>query len=178
MHPRTLLPAGLAAGALLLAACGGDDPAGTGADRAFAGAMVPHHTSAIEMAELARERGESAFVRRLAEDVVRSQRAEIETLRREDAELAEAGVERGDLGVPAHAMGMDMDMQALETARPFDRAFMEEMTVHHQGAVAMARAELERGEDPELQALARSIIAEQEREIRAMRAQLARTAPA
>ena len=114
-------------------------------------------------------------MRRLAEDVIRSQRAEIETLRREDAELAGAGVERGELGVPAHAMGMEMDMQALETARPFDRAFMEEMTVHQQGAITMARAELERGADPELQALARSIIAEQEREIRAMRARLARS---
>ena len=175
MHPRKLLPAAVAAGALLLAACGGQDVAGNGADRAFAADMVPHHASAVDMAEVALDRGESAFVRRLARDVIRSQTAEIETLRREDAELAEAGVDRGDLGVPAHMMGMDMDMRALQTAEPFDRRFMEMMTVHHQGAIAMARAELERGEDPELQALARSIIAEQERETRAMRAQPARS---
>ena len=174
MHSRTFLPAGLAAGALLLAACGGDDPAGSGADRAFAGAMVPHHRSAVEMAEVALDRGERPFVRRLARDVIRSQTAEIETLRREDAELAEAGVERGDLGVPAHAMGMDMDAGALRGADPFDRAFMEMMTEHHRGAIAMARAELERGEDPELRGLARSIVAEQEREIREMRAELGR----
>ena len=184
MHHRKALPAALAAGALLLAACGGgDDPAGTGtgtgtgADRAFAAAMVPHHESAVDMAEIALRRGESAFVRGLARDVVRSQTAEIATLRREDAQLAEAGVERGALGVPAHMTGMDMDAAELRTAERFDRAFMEMMTEHHRGAIAMARAELGRGEDPQLRELARSIIAEQEREIREMRDQLAR-APA
>ncbi len=174
MHLKGL-PAALAAGTVLFAACGGDDPAGNGADRAFAGDMVPHHESAVDMAEVALRRGESAFVRGLAQAVIRSQTAEITTLRREDAELADAGVERGELGVPAHMTGMDMETAELRTAEPFDRAFMEMMTVHHRGAVEMARAELERGEDPELRELARSIIAEQEREIRAMRAQLART---
>lgn len=174
MKLRTAVPAVLAAAALVLAACGSDAPAGTGADRAFAADMVPHHEGAIEMADVAVRRGESAFVRDLATTIARDQAEEIRTLRREDAQLADAGVGRGELGVPAHMTGMDMDAGMLRSADPFDRAFLEMMIPHHQGAIEMARAELDRGEDPELQALARTIITEQEREIRAMRAQLAR----
>ena len=142
-------------------------------DRAIIDAMVPHHQGAVEMAQVAADRSRDPFVRRLAAQIMRSQTAEIATLRREDAELAEAGVERGDLGVPHHMQGMDMDPQALRTADPVERAFFEQMLPHHEGAIVMARAELERGDDPELRALARTIIADQQREIAAMRERLA-----
>ena len=69
-------------------------------------------------------------------------------------------------------MGMGEDAASLKTADPFDRAFLEMMLPHHSSAVAMAKTELARGEDPELKALAQKIIDAQEREIRAMRQQL------
>lgn len=56
--------------------------------------MIPHHESAIEMAEVAHDRGESRFVKQLADDIVGTQNSEIETLRAQDAELEEAGVEQ------------------------------------------------------------------------------------
>ena len=43
-----------------------------------------------------------------------------------------------------------MKMGALKDAKPFDRAFIDEMIPHHQGAIRMARAELAKGSDPEL----------------------------
>ncbi len=49
--------------------------------------MIPHHESAVEMAEVAQRQGEGAFVRGLAEDIIRTQQAEIATLRREDGAL-------------------------------------------------------------------------------------------
>jgi uncharacterized protein (DUF305 family) len=142
--------------------------AGNRTDRAFVAAMVPHHQSAVEMAKIAQQRGESAFVKQLADDIVTTQTEEIATLRREDEALDTAGVENGSLGVPEHAMGMNDDPAELRTAQPFDESFLQMMVPHHEGAIEMAKAELAKGQDPELKALAQQIIDAQEREISEM----------
>ena len=177
---RKLLPAVLAAGALVLAACGGEgeengargDARGNGIDRGFVAEMVPHHQSAVEMAKIAQRRGESAFVKKLADDIVTSQSTEIRTLRREDEALDVAGIKRERLPMPAGMMGMDDDPKALEGADPFDRAFIEMMIPHHKGAIEMAKVELAKGEDPELKALAQDVVDAQTREIQAMERRL------
>ena len=173
---RSSLIAAAAAAALAIAGCGDDDDgtsgagagAANGVDRAFVQEMIPHHESAVAMAEIAAERAESSFVRELAADIAATQAKEIAVLRAEDRELAEAGVEPGDLGVPSHEMGMDDDPDELRTADPFDEAFVRMMIPHHEGAVTMARALLERGGDPELRSLAEAIVEAQEAEIEAM----------
>jgi len=169
-----------AAGALAVAGCGDDDSsttpaseaAGNGVDRAFVADMIPHHESAIEMAKIAQKRGTSMFVKDLADDIVDTQSDEISTLRGEDEALETAGVKSGSLGVPDHMTGMDDDPAELETADPFDKAFIEMMVPHHEGAIEMAKAELAKGADPELKALAQDIIDAQQREITAMREHL------
>jgi hypothetical protein len=55
-----------------------------------------------------------------------------------------------------------------------DVAFVQGMIPHHQGAIDIARIVLEHGTDPENQALARAIIANQEAEIAGMRSWLER----
>jgi uncharacterized protein (DUF305 family) len=176
MKSRSILAVLALAGAVAVAGCGDDEEsggtAGNGTDRAFVAEMVPHHESAVEMAKIAQERGESAFVKQLADDIIRTQTQEIATLRREDEALEMAGVEKGSLGVPQHAMGMDDDPATLRDAEPFDAAFLKMMVPHHEGAVAMAKAELAKGEDPELKALAEDVIEAQEREIKEMQEHL------
>jgi len=173
----------IAAGALFGAGCGNDETSGAatskaggnGIDRAFVADMVAHHESAVEMAKIAQQRGESAFVKDLAGDIVRTQSKEIATMRREDEALAAGGVKRDSLGVPEHMMGMDGDVAALRTANPFDRAFLTMMIAHHEGAIVMARAELDKGADQQLEALAQDIRTAQQRELTAMREHLGET---
>ncbi len=67
---------------------------------------------------------------------------------------------------------MNMMMQGLagKTGRAFDRAFIDEMIVHHEGAVEMAQAALVSAEREEIKTLSRAIISAQEKEIAEMKA--------
>jgi uncharacterized protein (DUF305 family) len=170
-----LLAAVLAIG---LAACGGDDQPdggrGNPTEQAFLKAMIPHHEAAVEMAEIAQDRGQHREVKRLADSIIETQTDEIrrmETLHERlfGAEVVPDPEAHDELGLSAEAAGAEhTDVAELETSRPFDRAFIDMMVPHHQGAIRMARAVLAKSDDGGIRALARAIIDAQAREIRQM----------
>ena len=159
------------------AACGGnDDSAGSAdADRAFLEAMIPHHTSAIEMARIARRRAEHPQVADLARAIVRTQTREIRQIRAMYQRIfGERALPNADahetLGLSAADAGMaHMDSGAtLKRADPFDKAFIDAMVPHHQGAIRMAHAVMADTQYAGVRDLADAIVGAQSREIREM----------
>jgi len=151
-------------------------------DRAFVRQMVPHHQMATEMAQMAKTDGEHAKIRRLAHEIIKAQSDEIRTLKRiardlgvtpaempMDGEMSEQTMrDLETLRVSEEESGMAMDMHDLHGAKPFDRMFIDMMIPHHQGAIRMARAELDKGKNRRLRRIARAIVRDQAEEIRTM----------
>jgi uncharacterized protein (DUF305 family) len=172
------LPAALALIALVAVSVGcGDDDTGTKSsssgnaiDAAFITDMTVHHRGAIEMAEAAKKRAEHAEIRRLADNIISAQKGEISVMATIGRDMHAMGMhDGGHMGMSQSQMGMDMDMPMLRRAKPFDRAFIDMMVPHHQGAIAMARQLLRKGEQPGLRKMAHDIIGAQTDEIAQMR---------
>jgi uncharacterized protein (DUF305 family) len=85
-------------------------------------------------------------------------------------------IARDEAPVPeAHTSDMhgameDMTSELLgKTGDAFDQAFLREMILHHEGAVAMAEAALESAKHDEIKKMAEAIISAQTSEIREMK---------
>ena len=138
------------------------------ADMQFTMMMIPHHEQAVEMADmiLAKD-GIDERVITLAEQIKAAQGPEIELM---ESWLNDWGTPMGDMDGMDHGMMSDTDMQALEDATGVEaaRLFLEQMIVHHEGAIDMAQSEVDNGQNADVIALAEDIIASQTTEITTM----------
>jgi len=67
-----------------------------------------------------------------------------------------------------HMMGMTSSLEG-KTGDEFDKTFIEEMIVHHQGAIDMAQLAQENAGHDEIKSMADNIISAQSSEIEMMR---------
>lgn len=184
---RLVLAAAALAVGLLLPACSSGTPESTHseADVAFATQMVPHHTQAVAMADLALapapDGASDPRVRDLAQRIRAAQDPEVATM---TGWLAEWGAPAPDTsggtagmagmaGMPGMMSDAEMTSLAASTGPAFDRTWVELMLAHHRGAVVMAQVEQRDGTDPEAKALAGSIAEGQSAEIEEMTGLLA-----
>ncbi|OGI91929.1 hypothetical protein A2933_01600 [Candidatus Nomurabacteria bacterium RIFCSPLOWO2_01_FULL_46_18] len=145
-------------------------------DRHFIEQMIPHHEGAVAMAELALEKSKRPEIKTLANAIIVGQSSEIEDMTVWYKNWFGKDVPKGNTAMMGGGMmlgnGMHMggqeDMNSLETATDFDKAFIEAMIPHHQLAIMMAQM-LKSGTDrSEMLSLANNIIESQSKEIEEM----------
>lgn len=156
----------------LAAGCGSDatSTSGNATDAAFITDMTTHHQGAIAVAEVAQKRAENPEIRKLADDIISAQTGEISVMKRIGDDMRGMGMhDGGHMGMSRSQMGMNMDLPMLQHAKPFDRAFIDTMIPHHQGATTMAHKELAKGHQPALRTMAQNMIDAQTHEIAEMR---------
>ena len=158
------------------------------ADVMFTQTMIPHHEQAIVMAELAATRAGSPTVKHLATRIRTAQAPEIAQMTGWLGQWGEptimpstvsdspsGGMMNGYHG-SSSTLGMmsTSQMSQLRTlsGRALDRAFLTEMTIHHQGAIRMARIEARTGRHPAVRQLAKNVETSQTAEIASMAAML------
>ena len=73
-------------------------------------------------------------------------------------------------------MMSDADMDKLDAAQGSEaaRLFLNQMIIHHEGAIMMAKTESTAGKNPEAVKLGKAIVTAQEAEIQEMQAMLAK----
>ncbi len=150
----------------------------------FARDMMVHHAQAVSMSEMVRDRTEDPAIRVLATDIVLSQQAEIGQMRGWlDAWSLPAASPEPPMAWMGHpttgqmpGMATPEEMYRLSQAPPeeADEQFLRLMIVHHQAALPMADAVLERTDRPEVRRFAQKVLATQQAEIRGMQALLER----
>lgn len=132
-------------------------------ERDFITGMIPHHQEAIDTAHAVLARGGTTpEIRQLAEAIIVAQTAEIAALEEWHEEwYDEAYVATGDYAP------MMRDLSQL-SGQALDRTFLEDMVMHHMGAIMMARSVQPYIEHPAIEELARTIITTQSDEIQVM----------
>ena len=149
-------------------------------DTTFAQMMIIHHEGAIEMSQLAVQRADNPEVVALAERIAEAQGPEIDEMTAwlgawgEDISPDDhGGMDMGGMDMG----GMDMDGMSQEemmtqldglAGDEFDRAFLDAMIAHHEGAIEMSEQQVADGQNPDAVALAEKIIADQQAEITEM----------
>ncbi|WP_139921179.1 DUF305 domain-containing protein [Hymenobacter sp. DG01] len=143
-------------------------------DYDFARHMLEHHKGAVVMADLELRDGQDATMRRMAEKIRADQQREIKELEASVNRLASApaNYKPEDPADPfarkMNASMTDMMQNMPQAGTNPDLNFNLLMTVHHQSAVDMARAELAHGQDARLKEMARQMLEAQQKEIKQM----------
>lgn len=143
-------------------------------DRDFAEMMILHHQGAIDMAKAELAGGTDSAIRGMAKGIISAQQGEIAEMRDILKSLpAAAPGKKEDASGDALMQSMEgmMDSKTVPSGN-MDKDFVNAMIPHHNGAVEMAKVELQYGRDQKLKAMAQKMIDDQNREIAEMKAWL------
>lgn len=153
-------------------------------DKAFIDDMIIHHQGAVEMAGLALESTDRQEILDLSRDIIAAQAREITDMERWQQGWGYPTPDHSTMDHSSHgSMGinmnmsdhMDMMMDELKgkTGAEFDKAFLEQMIIHHQGALDMAAPGKDSAKHQEIKDLSIAVVEAQTKEIAQMKQWLA-----
>ncbi len=157
-------------------------------DVTFASDMIPHHQQAIMMAQMVPRHSTDPQLGQLAASIQQQQQPEIDLMNgwlRSWGQPVPSlgtgygrgygmgrGMMGGRFGMPGRMNDDDFRRMQGMTGSGFRIMWLTGMIAHHQGAITMARQELDRGQFPPARQLAQNIITSQSAEITKMRQML------
>ena len=154
-------------------------------DLDFAIMMIPHHQSAVEMAEMYLPKGKDEKLKSMARNIITSQKKEMEDLRKmianhKTSEKKDAHPDKshgeGEHNELMQAMNTMMDkMMSIKKSGDADKDFATMMIPHHESAVMISQSEISHGKHFELKKMAQKIIEDQNMEIKQFQERLAKT---
>ncbi len=137
-------------------------------EREFLKGMIPHHQEAVDTAkEVIARGGSTPEIKKLAEDIIAAQEKEIAMMK----EWYQAWYGEAYVADPKDYKPMMRDLSTLRGAA-LDKVFLEDMVMHHMGAIMMAQSVQPYLENQEITDLTKAIMETQTAEIELMRQML------
>jgi len=139
-------------------------------DLQFIDTMTAHHKGAVDMAKMVEGKTQNPDIKKFAAQIIADQEKEISQMKDWREKWFAGKPAAMNMEMPGMMDSMNMDMAKLTNSKEkeFDLAFIDMMTPHHEGAVAMAKEALQKSEKAEIKTLAGQIIKAQEAEIKMM----------
>jgi uncharacterized protein (DUF305 family) len=133
----------------------------------FADMMIPHHEQAIIMSDIILGKEDASDqVKNLAQQIKAEQQPEIDQMTKILERFgAEPTMDHSDHNMPGMLSAEQLDELRNSSGEMSDRLFLAYMILHHKGAIIMAEEVIPNTKDPEVLALAASIIETQQKEI-------------
>ncbi len=131
-------------------------------DAEFIELMIPHHQEAVDTSELVLKTTKNPELKAFLEDVIETQSQEINQM--QDWYMTWFGKEVPQSDYMAMMSGLEKF-----TGAELDKAYIEGMILHHEGAVDMARQALKFTERQEITEMAQAIIDVQTKEIETLK---------
>ncbi|MGP4968926.1 MULTISPECIES: DUF305 domain-containing protein [Micrococcaceae] len=140
------------------------------ADAMFAQMMIPHHAQAVQMSDIMlTKNGIDPQVTALAQEIKAAQDPEIAKMTTWLDGWGEPTTMSGDHSMNGMMTTADLEKLTAAQGAEASKLFLTQMIAHHEGAVEMAKTEIADGKNADAIALAKSIVASQENEIKTMK---------
>lgn len=143
-------------------------------DRSFIANMIVHHEGAVTMAKLALENAKHQELKDMAKNIIADQEKEISQMTAWQKQWgypstsAENMMDHSAMGMMDEMSGMEASLDG-KTGDDFDKAFIEQMTLHHQSAIDMAAPGIMNAKHQEIKDLTSAVVAAQSKEINQMK---------